>query len=106
MQCPIPGKGRIPNPYFRLFLTAMGVLVVAQTGWAHAFLDHAEPAVGSTVHGSPTAVRIWFTEKLELRFANSRLSMSPGGKLITETRASGVGDPALLTVRFSLQQEF
>jgi copper resistance protein C len=33
--------------------------------WAHAFVDHADPAVGSQTHSAPTQVRIWFTEKLE-----------------------------------------
>jgi methionine-rich copper-binding protein CopC len=32
---------------------------------AHAFLQRAEPAVGSTVQKSPGAVRIWFTENIE-----------------------------------------
>jgi methionine-rich copper-binding protein CopC len=32
---------------------------------AHAFLDHASPGVGSKVHGSPTEVRVWFTEPVE-----------------------------------------
>ncbi len=32
---------------------------------AHAFLERAEPAVGSTVKGSPGEVRILFTEKVE-----------------------------------------
>jgi copper resistance protein C len=32
---------------------------------AHAFLERAEPAVGSTVRGSPGEVRVLFTEKIE-----------------------------------------
>jgi methionine-rich copper-binding protein CopC len=32
---------------------------------AHAFLEHAEPAVGSTVQVSPSEVRVLFTEKIE-----------------------------------------
>ncbi len=32
---------------------------------AHAFLERAEPAVGSTVQGSPGEVRVLFTEKIE-----------------------------------------
>ena len=34
-------------------------------GGAHAFLDHAEPAVGSQVHVAPAQVKVWFSEKLE-----------------------------------------
>jgi len=32
---------------------------------AHAFLEQAEPAVGSTVQVSPSEVRVLFTEKIE-----------------------------------------
>src|SRR5438552_16776541 len=32
---------------------------------AHAFLQRAEPAVGSTVQTSPSEVRVLFTEKIE-----------------------------------------
>ena len=31
---------------------------------AHAFIDHAEPRVGSTVEVSPSVVKIWFTDGL------------------------------------------
>lgn len=37
--------------------------------WAHAFLDHAEPRVGSTLHGSPSAVTLTFTEAIEAGFS-------------------------------------
>jgi hypothetical protein len=40
---------------------------------AHAFLDHALPAVGSTVHASPPVVRLWFTEELEPVFSTVRV---------------------------------
>jgi copper resistance protein C len=40
---------------------------------AHAFLDHAAPAVGSTVHEAPRSVRLWFTEPIEPAF--SRVSV-------------------------------
>jgi methionine-rich copper-binding protein CopC len=36
---------------------------------AHAFLDHAEPAVGSTVPTAPSVVHIWFTQELEPAFS-------------------------------------
>ena len=44
-----------------LFLLLETVLAT----WAHAFLDHAEPAVGSQIHAAPRQAKIWFTEKLE-----------------------------------------
>ncbi len=41
------------------------LLLFVQGSWAHAFVDHAEPAVGSQLHAAPDQVKIWFTEKLE-----------------------------------------
>jgi hypothetical protein len=37
--------------------------------FAHAHLDHANPAVGSTVTQPPTEVSLWFTEALEPKFS-------------------------------------
>ena len=36
---------------------------------AHASLDRAEPAVGSAVHGSPTELKLWFTQRIEPAFS-------------------------------------
>jgi methionine-rich copper-binding protein CopC len=49
----------------KLLFTACTLLLLIQGSWAHAFVDHAEPAVGSQIHRTPTQVKIWFTEKLE-----------------------------------------
>jgi hypothetical protein len=38
---------------------------------AHAFLDHAAPAVGSSVHAPPAQVRLWFTQRLEPAFSTA-----------------------------------
>jgi len=47
----------------------LGLLLIAVAGSdrleAHAFLERAEPAVGSTVQTSPSEVRVLFTEKIE-----------------------------------------
>jgi len=36
---------------------------------AHAFLDHSDPAVGSTVPTAPAVLHIWFTQELEPAFS-------------------------------------
>jgi len=46
-----------------------GAAGFAPAASAHAFLDHAEPRVGSTVRGSPVAVRLTFTEPVEKDFS-------------------------------------
>jgi methionine-rich copper-binding protein CopC len=53
------------NAFLGTFIRILAIALMAETGWAHAFLDHADPAVGSQIHNSPVQVRIWFTEKVE-----------------------------------------
>jgi len=51
---------------------AFGLLFVLGTNsaaFAHAFLDHAAPPVGSTLSTPPDKVRIWFTQELVLAFS-------------------------------------
>ncbi len=50
---------------------------------AHAFLDHAVPAVGSTVHQPPAEIRIWFTEALEPAFSTIKLADASGTAVAT-----------------------
>ena len=49
-----------------LLLTMVGCSTAAQ---AHALLEHASLAVGSTVASSPGSVTLYFTEKLEPKFS-------------------------------------
>jgi len=44
-------------------------LLLPRAGDAHAFLDHADPRVGSTVPSSPAAVTLTFTEGVEPAFS-------------------------------------
>lgn len=50
-------------------LTAVIGLAALTPAWAHAFIDHASPAVGGAVKASPPEVRVWFTEALEAGFS-------------------------------------
>lgn len=45
---------------------------------AHAFLDHADPRVGSTVNKTPAEVRIWFTQRLEPAFSKIQVFDAAG----------------------------
>ena len=60
----------------KLLLTECTLLLLIQGSWAHAFVDHTEPAVGSQIHSVPSQVKIWFTEKLEPAFSRSRYSIT------------------------------
>jgi methionine-rich copper-binding protein CopC len=65
---------------------------------AHAFLDHALPAVGSTVHAPPPQVKLWFTQKLEPAFSAAQVSDSSGKRVDRADARVDEGDPTVLTV--------
>jgi methionine-rich copper-binding protein CopC len=48
---------------------------------AHAFLDHANPAVGRSVPMSPPAVTIWFTQELEPAFSSIEVQDQSGARV-------------------------
>jgi copper resistance protein C len=82
----------------KLLLTACTVLFLIQVSWAHAFVDHAEPAVGSQVHVPPAHVKIWFTEKLEPALSKIKV-FDPSGREIDKGDVKiDQSNAALLTV--------
>jgi len=80
---------------------ALAVLLWGAAGaGAHAFLERADPRVGSTVRNPPAQVRLWFTESLEPAFS-SVLVVNEAGQRID--KGDGQVDPANLTLlRISL----
>lgn len=62
----------------RALLSLLFAVAAASSAMAHAFLDHAAPAVGSTVHASPSELRLWFTEPLEPAFSTVRVLNAAG----------------------------
>jgi copper resistance protein C len=80
------------------------LLLLIQGSWAHAFVDHADPAVGSQIHSAPAQVKIWFTEKLEPALTKIQVFDTSGmevGKRDVKIDQSNAG---LLTV-FASQAE-
>jgi methionine-rich copper-binding protein CopC len=45
---------------------------------AHAFLDHAEPPVGSSMQKAPRQLSLWFTEDLEPAFSGVTVTDAQG----------------------------
>ncbi|HEX6828554.1 MAG TPA: copper resistance CopC family protein [Burkholderiales bacterium] len=87
---------------FRSFLLALALAMsVASAAYAHAFLDHAEPAVGSTVPAPPTEVRLWFTQELEPAFSTVRVLNERGQRVDREDNGVDRKDPTQLRVRVS-----
>jgi copper resistance protein C len=81
-----------------LLLTAGALLLLIQGSWAHAFVDHAEPAVGSQIHGAPARVEIWFTEKLEPALSKIQVFDASGQEVDKRDVKIDQSNPALLTV--------
>jgi methionine-rich copper-binding protein CopC len=65
-------------------LLAAGSPVAAS---AHAFLDHAVPAVGATVPTAPRQVQMFFTQQLEAAFSGAAIA-DAGGKTIATGAAT------------------
>jgi copper resistance protein C len=59
---------------------AVGVLASEQA-YAHAFLDHSDPAVGSTVPTSPPVITLWFTEHIEPAFSGVMVTNAAGQRV-------------------------
>ncbi|MBV9878513.1 MAG: copper resistance protein CopC [Verrucomicrobia bacterium] len=76
---------------------AMIALVSAAThASAQAFLDHAEPGVGSAIDTPPTEIKIWFTKNLEPDFSQIQL-LDRHAKPVTGNLATvDADDPSLL----------
>jgi copper resistance protein C len=54
------------------------------TALAHAFLDHAVPAVGATIPTAPKVVQMFFTQGLEPTFSGATLSGPDGQPIATD----------------------
>jgi copper resistance protein C len=71
-------------------IATLVVLLMATAAWAHAFLDHASPAVGATV-AAPKEVAIWFTEQPEPAFSAIEVTDEAGTRV---DRGGTHADPA------------
>jgi hypothetical protein len=80
-----------------LFFCLLGLLPVAEVR-AHAFLDHANPAVGGKVHGAPREVKVWFTEKLEAVFSKLQVFNEAGQQVDNRNQRLDPSNAALLIV--------
>jgi copper resistance protein C len=65
-------------------IAALSLLVAAgaaPAAYAHAFLDHASPLVGSTVASAPHEVTLTFTQNLEAAFSSVEVTDSSGAQV-------------------------
>jgi hypothetical protein len=79
-----------------LVLLVPALLRGAPVADAHAFLDHASPAVGSTLPQSPATVSIWFTQELEPAFSTLEVTDQSGNRVDDNDAHVDAGDATLL----------
>ena len=68
----------------RILTPAMAALFAAiavSAAYAHAFLEHAEPRVGSTVPTAPKEVVLTFSQKIEPAFSSVEVSDGNGARV-------------------------
>ena len=82
----------------KLLLTVCTLLLSIHGSWAHAFVDHAQPAVGSQIHSAPAQVKIWFTEKLEPALSKIQVFDASGQEVDKRDVKIDQSNAALLTV--------
>lgn len=68
------------------------------TAFAHAFMDRTVPAAGSTVHGPPAEVKLWFSQALESAFSTVRVVDKNGRQVDRKDKRVDAGDATLLSV--------
>src|SRR5215467_1566908 len=75
------------------------ILLAGRAGLeAHAFLQRAEPSVGSTIQTSPSEVRIRFTENIEPAFSSIQVFDASGKEVDKRDVHLDRSDHALLHV--------
>ncbi|HLJ00210.1 MAG TPA: copper resistance CopC family protein [Bradyrhizobium sp.] len=64
-----------------LAATTLLTLTISTTAWAHAFLDHAEPRVGSSTQTAPKEVVLFYSQNLEPAFSTIEVSDANGARV-------------------------
>jgi copper resistance protein C len=83
------------SPAIAVFAAA---ILTAPGTEAHAFLDHASPAVGSSVPSPPAAVTMWFTQQLEPAFTTATVTDKSGNDVDNGAAEVDAKDPTELRV--------
>lgn len=74
------------------------LFIMPDAAQAHAYPDHADPKVGSTISVAPTQVRIWFDSDLEPLFSTIVVQDASGKKVDKGDGHVDPSDPALLEI--------
>ena len=86
------------TPPAAVFLLAFPLLVAPCAARAHAYLEHTDPKVGSTVRASPSQVRLSFDSELEPAFSSLSVHGAGGGVVDKGHARVDPSNPKLLEV--------
>jgi len=86
------------NSTFLVAASLLSLAAMAPRAFAHAFPDHAQPAIGSTASSAPSEVKIWFTEKLEPAFSKLEVHDAGGAAVDKGDAAVDPQDATLMHV--------
>ncbi|HSB33501.1 MAG TPA: copper resistance CopC family protein [Nitrospirota bacterium] len=81
-----------------LFIALAFTVILPDTARAHAYPDHADPKVGSTVTASPERIRVWFDSALEPAFSSIMVHAADGAMVDKRDGRVDQSDPSLLEV--------
>jgi copper resistance protein C len=88
----------VETRYVPAIIAFAAAALVSGAALAHAFLDHALPAVGATVAQPPAEVTIWFTQALEPAFTGCEVTNAAGQRVDTGQVTIDAKDPQELHV--------
>lgn len=86
------------SPLVLFGLLAAAMLALPTAAWAHAFLDHADPKVGSVVNDSPSEIKIWFTQEIEPDFSTIEVRDGQGNQVDKKDSHQDSNNKKLLVV--------
>jgi methionine-rich copper-binding protein CopC len=90
-----------PRLLLCVFLAGALAMLGAPVARAHAFLDHAAPAVGSTLSAPPAEIRLWFTEAIEPVFSSIVVTDRSGRHVESGKAERDANDKTVLRVALS-----
>ena len=73
-----------------LFALAPALLLGSAAAHAHAYLQQANPRVGSTVRAAPREVTLQFSQKLEPSFSSAQVTDGSGARVDRGASVSGM----------------
>jgi len=82
----------------RFILTVALLISCVSLAKAHAFLDSAEPAVGSTIRQSPSVVKIWFTRELKAEGSDIKVFNASGAEVDLKSVTLDIKNRFLMSV--------